>query len=36
MLYGDMAVGKVGVAATTGSWYVGITSVKNSFKKGEY
>ena len=35
-LYHDMANGKLGVAATTGSWYVGITSVKNAFKKGEY
>ena len=36
MLYKDMAEGKLGVAATTGSWYVGITSVKTAFKKGEY
>ena len=35
-LYHDMADGKLGVAATTGSWYVGITSVKTAFKKGEY
>ena len=27
-LYHDMADGKLGVAATTGSWYVGISSVK--------
>tara|TARA_B100001057_G_C22859551_1_gene953913 strand:- start:121 stop:474 length:354 start_codon:yes stop_codon:yes gene_type:complete len=27
-LYHDMTDGKLGVAATTGSWYVGITSVK--------
>ena len=32
-LYHDMTDGKLGVAATTGSWYVGITSVKNSFPK---
>ena len=25
--------GKLGAAATTGSWYVGITSVKNAFPK---
>ena len=30
-LYHDMKDGKLGVAATTGSWYVGITSVKTSF-----
>ena len=36
MLYKNMADGKLGVAATTGSWYVGITSVKTAFKKGEY
>lgn len=35
-LYHDMADGKLGVAATTGSWYVGITSIKTTFKKGEY
>ena len=35
-LYHDMADGKLGVAATTGSWYVGITSIKTAFKKGEY
>ena len=29
----DIADGKLGVAATTGSWYVGISSVKNSFPK---
>ena len=32
-LYHDMKDGKLGVAATTGSWYVGITSVKTSFPK---
>ena len=35
-LYHDIADGKLGVAATTGSWYIGITSVKTAFKKGEY
>ena len=32
-LYHDMKDGKLGVAATTGSWYVGITCVKNAFPK---
>ena len=32
-LYHDMKDGKLGVAATTGSWYVGITSVKTLFPK---
>tara|TARA_Y100000356_G_scaffold38662_1_gene29641 strand:- start:30 stop:350 length:321 start_codon:yes stop_codon:yes gene_type:complete len=32
-LYHDMADGKLGVAATTGSWYVGITSIKTKFPK---
>ena len=32
-LYHDMADGKLGVAATTGSWYVGITSIKTAFPK---
>ena len=32
-LYHDMQDGKLGVAATTGSWYIGITSVKTSFPK---
>ena len=32
-LFHDMKDGKLGVAATTGSWYVGITSVKNNFPK---
>ena len=32
-LYDDMTDGKLGVAATTGSWYVGITSVKDAFPK---
>ena len=29
----DMKDGKLGVAATTGEWYVGITSVKTAFPK---
>ena len=32
-LYHDMADGKLGVGATTGSWYVGISSVKTLFPK---
>ena len=32
-LYHDMKDGKLGVAATTGSWYVGVTSVKTAFPK---
>ena len=32
-LYRDMTDGKLGVAATTGSWYVGITSIKTAFPK---
>jgi len=32
-LYHDMTDGKLGVAATTGSWYVGITSVKLRYPK---
>ena len=32
-LYHDMTDGKLGVGATTGSWYVGITSVKTAFPK---
>ena len=32
-LYHDMTDGKLGGAATTGSWYVGITSVKTAFPK---
>lgn len=32
-LYHDMTNGKLGVAATTGSWYVGITSVKVRYPK---
>ena len=32
-LYHDMKDDKLGVAATTGSWYVGITSVKTAFPK---
>ena len=33
LLYHDIADGKLGVAATTGSWFVGITSVKNAIPK---
>ena len=32
-LYHDMTDGKLGAGATTGSWYVGITSVKTLFPK---
>ena len=32
-LYHDMKDGKLGAAATTGSWYVGITSVKTLYPK---
>ena len=32
-LYHDMKDGKLGVGATTGSWYVAISSVKTSFPK---
>ena len=32
-LYHDMTDGKLGAGATTGSWYVGITSVKTNFPK---
>ena len=32
-LYHDMKDGKLGVAATTGSWYVGISSVKTAIAK---
>ena len=32
-LYHDMKAGKLGVAATTGSWFVGITSVKTAIAK---
>ena len=32
-LFHDMKDGKLGVAATTGSWYVGITSVKTANPK---
>ena len=32
-LYHDMKDGKLGVAATTGSWFVGITSVKTAIAK---
>ena len=33
MLYHDIADGKLGIAATTGSWYVGITSIKTNIPK---
>lgn len=32
-LFHDMKDGKLGAAATTGSWFVGISSVKNAFPK---
>ena len=32
-LYRDMTDGKLGAGATTGSWYVGISSVKTLFPK---
>ena len=32
-LYHDIESGKFGADAKTGSWYVGITSVKNAFPK---
>jgi len=32
-LYHDMTNGKLGAGATTGNWYVGITSVKTAFPK---
>ena len=32
-LYHDMTDGKLGAGAPTGSWYVGITSVKTAFPK---
>ena len=32
-LYHDMKDGKLGVGATTGSWYVGISSVKDAYPK---
>ena len=32
-LYHDMTDGKLGACATTGSWYVGITSIKTAFPK---
>ena len=32
-LYHDMKDGKLGVAATTGSWFVGISSVKTDIPK---
>ncbi len=33
LLYHDMKAGKLGAAATTGDWYVGITSVKLAYPK---
>ena len=33
LLYHDIQDGKLGAAATTGQWYVGITSVKTRFPK---
>ena len=32
-LYHDMKDGKLGVGATTGSWFVGISSVKSAHTK---
>ena len=32
-LYHDMTDGKLGAGATTGSWYVGISSVKTAYPK---
>ena len=32
-LYHDMKDGKLGVGVTTGSWYVGISSVKTAYPK---
>ena len=32
-LYHDMKDGKLGVGATTGSWFVGISSVKSAHPK---
>ena len=32
-LYRDMKAGKLGVGATTGEWFVGISSVKTAFPK---
>ena len=32
-LYHDMKDGKLGVGATTGSWFVGISSVKTAYPK---
>ena len=32
-LYHDMKDGKLGVAATTGSWFVGVSSVKTAIAK---
>ena len=33
LLYHDIKDGKLGIAATTGSWFVGISSVKNANPK---
>ncbi len=33
LLYHDIEAGKLGVAATTGQWYVGITSIKTLYPK---
>lgn len=33
LLYHDIQAGKLGIAATTGNWYVGITSVKTAYPK---
>ena len=33
LLYHDIKAGKLGIAATTGNWYVGITSVKTAYPK---
>ena len=32
-LYHDIESGKLGVAATTGSWYIGISSIKVALAK---
>ena len=32
-LWHDIDDGKLGAAATTGSWYVGISTIKNAFPK---
>jgi len=33
LLYHDIKAGKLGIAATTGEWFVGITSVKDAHPK---